>query len=126
MLTLSFLAIGAGFPLAALVARRRSAKTLWILTGLMIVAVFGLALSLATHWAGNRLVDSQGYAQTALGIVRLALVLFVFPIVATAATVAVLGNAVDQWFAYPVAVAVTALSLFVGLNAMFWLAYSFR
>src|SRR5262245_32487254 len=66
MLALGFLAIGAGFPLAALLARQRSQRALWILTGLMILAVLGAALVLATQWAGNRLVESEGYTRVAL------------------------------------------------------------
>jgi hypothetical protein len=54
------------------------------------------------------------------------LFLFILPVVTTAATVAALGRRAGEWFAYPVAVAVTALSLFVGLNVLLWLAYSFR
>jgi hypothetical protein len=126
VLTLGFLLIGTGFPLAALMARRRSAKALWTLTGLVVVVGIVLALVLATSWAGNRLVESQGYTRTAFALVRVALSLFVFPAVTTAATVAALGHRANEWFAYPVAVAVTALSLFVGLNVTIWLAYSFR
>jgi hypothetical protein len=68
VLTLSFLAIGAGFPLVALVARRRNARTLWTVTGLVIVALLALALILATRWAGNRLVESEGYPRTAFAM----------------------------------------------------------
>jgi hypothetical protein len=126
VLTLSFLAIGAGFPLAALLARRRSARTLWTMTGLVIVALLVLALVLATPWAGNRLVESEGYPRMAFALVRMSSFLFIFPVVTTAVTVAALGRRAGEWFAYPVAAAITALSLFVGLNAMMWLAYSFR
>jgi len=126
VLALSFLVIGAGFPLAALVARRRGPQTLWVVTGLAVAALLALALVLATRWAGNRLVESEGYARVAFALVRMMLFLFVFPVITTAAAVAALGRRADEWFAYPVAVAVTALSLFAGLNAMIWLAYSFR
>lgn len=126
VLAVGFLLIATGFPLAALMARRRSARALWILTGLVIVAVCAVALVLATSWAGNRLVESEGYARVAFALLRMVLFLFVFPVVTTAATVAALGSRANEWFAYPIAVAVTALSLFLGLSAMIWLAYSFR
>jgi hypothetical protein len=122
MLALAYILIAIAFPVVALQVRQRSARTLWLTTGAAVLAMLGLALVLASGWAGNRLVATEGYARVALGVVRLALFTFIFPIVAAAATVAALGERAKEWFAYPVALAVTLVGMSVGVVALFWLA----
>ncbi len=85
-----------------------------------ILVMLGLSLVLASGWAGNRLVATEGYARVAFGVV--ALFSFVFPILVTAATVAALGKRAKKWFAYPVALAVTLVGMFIGVNLLFWLS----
>jgi hypothetical protein len=123
MLTIAFVLVAAGFPLVALMTRRRSPKALWLTTGAAALVILALALFLATPWAGNRLVATEGYARVAFGVVRMALVLFVFPIVLSAAAIAWLGGRAEGWLGYPIAIAAMLIGFFIGIIALFWIAY---
>jgi hypothetical protein len=123
MLALTYVVIAIAFPLVALQVRQRSARMLWLTSGGVIVAMLGIALVMASEWGGNRLAATEGYARVALGVVRLALFMFIFPITCSAAVVAALGERATEWFAYPVALAVTLVGIFIGVNALLWLPY---
>jgi hypothetical protein len=97
------------FPAAAVWARQRGGlRGLCLLTATVVISVAILALMAASVLGGNRLVESQGYIQTAIPMLLVVGFALILPVVASAAAVWVAGRRLSPVFVYLIAAA-TAL-----------------
>ena len=93
------------FPAAATWAwRSRGSRGLWATTAVVAVACLGLALIAASAFGGNRLAGSDPYGVRAMRLVALTTLVWVLPVVVSAASVQAVAPRIRSGLVFPIAV----------------------
>ena len=122
MLLLFFAVVVLVFPALAVWARRQyGGRGLALLTVITVSAIVIGTLVAASEAAGNRLVQTQGYACTAARTLLLGGLSLILPCLASAASVWVAGRRVRPGWVYPIAVAIALLGTAAGTIAAVYL-----
>lgn len=118
MLLFFFAVVVLVFPALAVWARRQyGGRGLALLTGITVGALVIGTLIAASEAAGNRLVQTHGYAYAATRTLLLAGLSLILPCLGSAASVWVAGPRVRPGWVYPIAVATAFLGTAAGTIA---------